>query len=361
MFDYFYGAQSDQFSFYRVPKVMFTDPAFQNVSAEAKILYGLFLDRMGLSARNNWVDEQGRVYIIYTIDQIMKAIGCSDKKVNRMLRELEVVAGLIERKRQGLGKPNLIYVKNFLSVGQNGRFLNRKMDDSGVVETQILESAEVRGSNTEINNTEYIPDDGSMSAQELSEMVSSINESEVAPGDRLADVAFHYDADEHIFEKASAFEERMAAREEMAVEQPETITVLMVNPGERPYEMQVGTELEDLQAVVGGSIEVAYPFEDNVGLIMNEEGKLEGLPLNRALRDDQGEVYDIVAGPFMVVGLTEDSFGSLSKEQLSKFSDMFQQPEGFIKMGKSIMAFPVPEETADKKPKVCEPDQMGKG
>ena len=65
MFDYFYGAQSDQFSFYRVPKVMFTDPAFQNVSAEAKILYGLFLDRMGLSARNNWVDEQGRVYIIY--------------------------------------------------------------------------------------------------------------------------------------------------------------------------------------------------------------------------------------------------------------------------------------------------------
>ena len=152
MFDYFYGAQSDQFSFYRVPKVMFTDPAFQNVSAEAKILYGLFLDRMGLSARNNWVDEQGRVYIIYTIDQIMKAIGCSDKKVNRMLRELEVVAGLIERKRQGLGKPNLIYVKNFLSVGQNSRFLNRKMDDSGVVETQFLESSEVRGSNTEINS-----------------------------------------------------------------------------------------------------------------------------------------------------------------------------------------------------------------
>ena len=114
MFDYFYGAQSDQFSFYRVPKVMFTDPAFQDVSAEAKILYGLFLDRMGLSARNNWVDEQGRVYIIYTIDQIMKAIGCSDKKVNRMLRELEVVAGLIERKRQGLGKPKQFIQAKFV-------------------------------------------------------------------------------------------------------------------------------------------------------------------------------------------------------------------------------------------------------
>ena len=88
MFDYFYGAQSDQFSFYRVPKVMFTDPAFQNVSAEAKILYGLFLDRMGLSARNNWVDEQGRVYIIYTIDQIMKATCRRDKKVNRIISSL---------------------------------------------------------------------------------------------------------------------------------------------------------------------------------------------------------------------------------------------------------------------------------
>ena len=115
-----------------------------------------------------------------------------------------------------------------------------------------------------IHEVLFIPDDGTMNAEELSEMVASINETEVAPGDRLADVAFHYDADEHIFEKASAFEERMAAREEMAAEQPETITVLMVNPGERPYEMQVGTELEDLQAVVGGSIEVAYPFEDNV-------------------------------------------------------------------------------------------------
>ena len=176
MFDYFYGAQSDQFSFYRVPKVMFTDPAFQNVSAEAKILYGLFLDRMGLSARNNWVDEQGRVYIIYTIDQIMKAIGCSDKKVNRMLRELEVVAGLIERKRQGLGKPNLIYVKNFLSVGQNGRILNRKMDDSGVVETQFLESSEVRGSNTEVNNTEYSDTDPFLSADRNEGIASLIRE-----------------------------------------------------------------------------------------------------------------------------------------------------------------------------------------
>nr|WP_235255036.1 DUF5688 family protein [Fournierella massiliensis] len=209
----------------------------------------------------------------------------------------------------------------------------------------------------------FIPDDGSMELANLEEMVQSINQTEVAPADRLSDSVFHYDSEARIFENARTFEAREAMQEQMLADEPapgmsfweaeqaESITVLMVNPGERPYEMQVGTELEDLQAVVGGSIEVAYPFDDNVGLIMNEEGKLEGLPLNRALRDDQGEVYDIVAGPFMVVGLTEDSFGSLTKEQLSKFSDMFQQPEGFIKMGKSIMAFPIPEESTEKKPK----------
>ena len=165
MFDYFYGAQSDQFSFYRVPKVLFTSPMFQNISAESKILYGLFLDRMGLSARNNWLDKDGRVYIIYTIEQIMKAIGCSDKKAARMLRELETTAGLIERKRQGLGKPNLIYVKNFLSAGQNGLVLNRKKDDSGIVEMQTQDPSKPRGSNTDPNNTDFSDTDPFLSSK----------------------------------------------------------------------------------------------------------------------------------------------------------------------------------------------------
>ena len=95
---------------------------------------------------------------------------------------------------------------------------------------------------------------------------------------------------------------------------------------------------------MGGIIEVVYPFEDNVGLIMNEEGKIEGLPLNRALRDDQGELYDIIAGDFLVVGLTEDDFGSLSQEQMDKFEKLFHQPECFMKMGRSIMALPLPDD-----------------
>ena len=83
--------------------------------------------------------------------------------------------------------------------------------------------------------------------------------------------------------------------------------------------------------------------------VANEEGKLEGLPLNRALRDDDGEVYDVVAGPFLLVGLTEDDFGSLSSEQIQKFEGMFHQPEAFIKTGRSVIAVPIPDEVLGDK------------
>ena len=99
MFDYFYGAQAEQFSFYRVPKVLFTRDQFKDLSAEAKTLYGIMLDKLDLSVRNNWTDEQGRVYIIYTIEQIMRDLNCGNKKAGQLLQELEEKGGLIERKR----------------------------------------------------------------------------------------------------------------------------------------------------------------------------------------------------------------------------------------------------------------------
>ena len=110
MYDYFYGIQAEQFSFYRIPKLLFTHPVFKRMSTEAKTLYGILLDRMNLSAKNNWIDEEGRVYIIFTVDEIMEALGCAEQKAIKLLSELDTKAGLIERKRQGLGKPNLIYV-----------------------------------------------------------------------------------------------------------------------------------------------------------------------------------------------------------------------------------------------------------
>lgn len=199
-----------------------------------------------------------------------------------------------------------------------------------------------------------IPDHGQMTAQELSEMVASVNASDVQPSDRLSDVAYHYDADARIFETAYSFEARMNERDAVLadampeMEQPETMTVLLVEPGAHPEQVEIGTDLKSLQQAVAGNIEVVYPFDDNVGLVVNEEGKIHGLPLNRALRDEDGEVYDILAGSFLVVGLTEDNFGSLTPDQLQHYEEASHQPEVFIKMGRGIIALPIPEEAVVK-------------
>lgn len=153
MYDYFYGAESEQFSFYRIPKVLFTEERFKNISAEAKVLYGLLLDRMSLSAKNGWQDKENRVYIIFTIEDIMEAMGCADQKAGKLLHELESKCRLIERKRQGLGKPNLIYVKNFVTPSES-RFLNRENHDSGEVKNTDQEPLKSRSNNTEYNNTD---------------------------------------------------------------------------------------------------------------------------------------------------------------------------------------------------------------
>ena len=152
--DYYYGDQAEQFSFYRIPKVLFTDERFRGISAEAKILYGLLLDRMSLSSRNGWLDEEGRVYIIYTVEDIMDALGCATQKVAKLLAELESKGGLIERKRQGLGRPNLIYVKNFIS-GQKSKIQNCENQNSEDVKIKIPEFPKSKGNNTDINNTEF--------------------------------------------------------------------------------------------------------------------------------------------------------------------------------------------------------------
>ena len=151
MHDYFYGVQSRQFSFIRIPTLLFTDDQYKYVSADAKILYGILLARMDLSAKNGWIDDQGRVYIICTLSEIMEKLNCADNKATKLMNELEDKCGLIERKRQGLGKPNLIYVKNFLPVDNpvESRFKTRENHDSGVAEITIQDSSKSRPSNKE--------------------------------------------------------------------------------------------------------------------------------------------------------------------------------------------------------------------
>lgn len=149
---YFYGQQANQFAFYRIPKCLFSDERFRDLSIEAKLLYGILLDRMELSAKNGWLDELGRVYIIFTIEEVMDCLGCANKKAGALLAELEKKAGLIHRKRLGLGKPNLIYVKNFVSPDEH--FLKCQKDTSRGALSTSAEVSESHGNNTDNNKTD---------------------------------------------------------------------------------------------------------------------------------------------------------------------------------------------------------------
>ena len=115
-FDYYYGVEAEQFSFYRVPRLLIKDERFKGLSSDAKLLYGLMLDRMSLSMKNGWLDDENRAYIIYTIDNIREDLGCSKEKAVKVLAELDADKGigLVEKIRRGLGKPDIIYVKNFI-------------------------------------------------------------------------------------------------------------------------------------------------------------------------------------------------------------------------------------------------------
>ena len=119
-FDYYYGVEAEQFSFYRVPRLLIKDGRFKGLSSDAKLLYGLMLDRMSLSMKNGWLDEENRAYIIYTIDNIMEDLGCARATCMKVIKELdsENGIGLIEKKRRGLGRPDTIYVKNFAAAGE---------------------------------------------------------------------------------------------------------------------------------------------------------------------------------------------------------------------------------------------------
>mgnify|MGYP000019504204 FL=1 len=151
--DYFYGQSSELFSFYRIPKLLFQDSRFQPLSTDAKTLYGILLDRMSLSARNGWLDKAGRVFIIYTVQEVQDSLGCADKKATKLLRELEEY-GLIERKRRGLGKPDLIYVKNFSSESSKSIFQNRDFHDSGGFKNASQDPSKSRCNKTKENDTE---------------------------------------------------------------------------------------------------------------------------------------------------------------------------------------------------------------
>ena len=163
--DYFYGQTGELFSFYRIPKALFQEQRFQSLSTDAKTLYGILLDRMSLSAKNGWLDEQNRVFIIFTIEDVKRSLCCADNKATKLLRELEEF-GLIERKRRGQGKPCLVYVKNFSAESSKESVKNRDNDDSCGSKIACQDPVKSRGikkkeNKTEMNNTNLILSDES--------------------------------------------------------------------------------------------------------------------------------------------------------------------------------------------------------
>ena len=130
-----------------------------------------------------------------------------------------------------------------------------------------------------------------------------------------------------------------------------TLSVLKIAPGQYPQQVEIDNDLKALQQAVGGSIGASYPFEDPVAIVYNDDGKLMGLPLNRALRDENGQMYDAVAGDFLVVGLGEEDFASLTPEMAQKYEQLFHQPEAFLKLGNRLLVLPVPNESPTEKPR----------
>ena len=191
---YFYGKEADQYSFYKIPKLLFTDEHFKKVSVEAKVLYGLMLDRMSLSVKNQWLDGEGRAYIYYSLEDIMDALGCSNKKAITIMKELDAEAGigLIEKKRQGQKKPAMIYVKQFvirdvqecknytseekLTIPEVKKLhvLECKNDTSRSEEITCLEVKKIHTNKNNINNTELSNTESNLILSENDRMGSEV-------------------------------------------------------------------------------------------------------------------------------------------------------------------------------------------
>lgn len=210
VFDYYYGLEAEQYAFYRIPKVLMSDPLFKTLSLEAKFLYGMMIDRLVLSAKNGWKDERGRIFIYFTIEDICYHLTCGKDKAVKALKELEKDAGLIERKKQGQGKPAMIFVKNFTRVLEEGEKIaipdfgkveakntesqksrvrkirsleydksevkNTENQDSSFLENRNLEFGKTEGNNTENKNTDTIKKSIHQSAKRGMDVIDGFRE-----------------------------------------------------------------------------------------------------------------------------------------------------------------------------------------
>ena len=146
---------------------------------------------------------------------------------------------------------------------------------------------------------------------------------------------------DHILDADNFVDVEFEGKENTEREKEKTLDVLLVEPGQYPRMTSIGSDLYSLQKAVGGDIEAIYPYDDPIAIVCAEEGKINGEPLNRAIRDEDNDIVDIIAGTFFVCGLGEEDFASLPKELQEKYEDKLNQPESFLKLGSRIMAIPM--------------------
>ena len=197
-FDYYYGTEADQFTFYRIPKVLIKDKRFKGLSSDAKILYGLMLDRMSLSKQNGWIDNQNRVFIYYTLENIMEDLECGKTTCVKILAELDSKKGigLIEKKRQGLGKPDIIYVKDFITCMEDAEVKVQKFgnETSRSSESELQEVQKMNFKNFE-NWTSGSSKNEPQEVQYVNPNNNNINNTEMNNNQSI------YRMDESMFEK----------------------------------------------------------------------------------------------------------------------------------------------------------------
>ena len=170
MFDYFDIGSAEQFQFLRIPKIMIKEKDIFNISIESKMLYGLMLDRMTLSLKNNWIDDSGKVYIYYKNESIQEDLQVSENKASKLLKEL-IKIGLVEKKQIGFNRTNRIYVKNFMTpfnIKNSDKALkntNRKICGMETLKTEVSKPQNLRSNNTNINNTDLNKSSSSYSSK----------------------------------------------------------------------------------------------------------------------------------------------------------------------------------------------------
>ena len=162
--DYFYEYEAEQFAFYMIPKEIVEDKPYCDLSDGSKLLYSIILDRVKLSRQHGWIDEQNRVYIVFTLEEVQRTMRCAKQKATKLMQELEAI-GLVEKKRQGLGKPNLLYVKNFVRKGRKSKNRKNENHPSGGMISEPQEVRESFGINNNQINTDIINTDSFYPAQ----------------------------------------------------------------------------------------------------------------------------------------------------------------------------------------------------